>query len=161
MFHLEISLKVIKTDIIMETYWTDKNKDEKKKQLWARVRCGNIWRGHQGRGGHPCRGCKVEKGRAYRELWGIWVGFGNECARLVDGFKGPYRRLTTGEDQENRRGSTIRLKKREQDNKKPKTLKGYGHEQFFFFFFFFYSSVYNRVSQPGVRRPILGGPRTK
>ena len=34
------------------------------KQLWARARCGNIGRGHEGRGGHPCRGCKVEKERA-------------------------------------------------------------------------------------------------
>ena len=42
--------KRLKTDIIMETYWTDKDKDkdEKKKQLWARARCGNIWRGHEG-----------------------------------------------------------------------------------------------------------------
>ena len=56
--------KRLKTDIIMETYWTDKDKDEKKKQLWARARCGNIWRGHEGRGGHSCRGCKVEKERA-------------------------------------------------------------------------------------------------
>ena len=38
------------------TYWTDKDKDEKKKQLWARARCGNMWRGHEGRGGHPCMG---------------------------------------------------------------------------------------------------------
>ena len=51
------------TDIITETYWTDKDKDEKKKQLWARARCENIWRGHGGRGGHSCRGCKVEKER--------------------------------------------------------------------------------------------------
>ena len=35
-----IYFKRLKTDIIMETYWTDKDKDEKKKQLWARVRCG-------------------------------------------------------------------------------------------------------------------------
>ena len=56
--------KRLKTDIIMEIYWTDKDKDEKKKQIWARARYGNIWRGHEGRGGHPCRGCKVEKERA-------------------------------------------------------------------------------------------------
>ena len=43
--------KRLKTDIITETYWTDKDKDEKKKQQWARARCGNIWRGHEGRGG--------------------------------------------------------------------------------------------------------------
>ena len=52
--------------------------------------------------------------------------FGNECARLVDGFKGTNRRQITGEDQEDRRGSTGRLKKREQDSKKPKTHKGCG-----------------------------------
>ena len=56
--------KRLKTDIIMETYWTDKDKDEKKKQLWARARCGNIWRGHKGRSGHSCRGCKMEKEKA-------------------------------------------------------------------------------------------------
>ena len=44
---------------IIETYWTDKG--ENKKQLWARARCGNIWREHEGRGGHPCRGVKWRK----------------------------------------------------------------------------------------------------
>ena len=45
--------KRLKTDIIIETYWRDKDKDEKKKQLWARARCGNKWRGHEG---ISCRG---------------------------------------------------------------------------------------------------------
>ena len=60
-------------------------------------------------------------------------GFGNECARLVYGFKGTNRRQTTREDQEDRRGFTGRLKKREQD-KKSKTPKGYGPEKFFYSF---------------------------
>ena len=51
------------------------------------------------------------------------------------GFKGTNRRQTTGEDQEDRRGSTGRLKKRGQD-KKPKTHKGYGQEIFFYSFLY-------------------------
>ena len=48
--------------------------------------------------------------------------------------EGINRRQTTGEEQEDRRGSTGKLKKREQDNKKPKTHKGYyGHEQIVLF----------------------------
>ena len=31
--------KRLNTDIIMETCWIDKDKDEKKKHLWARARC--------------------------------------------------------------------------------------------------------------------------
>ena len=72
-----------------------KTKTGIKKQLWTRASCGNIWREHEGRGGHPCRGCKMEKEKAeHRELGGIWEGFGDEYARLVDGFKGTtvYRR---------------------------------------------------------------------
>ena len=57
----------------------------------------------------------------------------------MDGFKVTNRwRHTTGEDQDDRRGSRGWLKKREQDNKKPKSHKGYGHEQTIF-----YSSVYH------------------
>ena len=57
----------------------------------------------------------------------------------MDEFKGTNRRQTTGEDEDDRRGSRERLKKREQDNKEPKTHKGYGHE------IFFYSSVFKIV----------------
>ena len=32
--------KRLMTDLIMESYWTDKG--EKKKERWARARCGNI-----------------------------------------------------------------------------------------------------------------------
>ena len=46
--------------------------------------------------------------------------------KIGGGFKGKNRRQTTGEDQEDRLGSTGRLKKREQDSKKPKTHKGCG-----------------------------------
>ena len=79
------------------------------------------------------------KGRGYRELCGIWDGFGNECAGLVDGVEGTNRRQTTREDQEDRRGTRVLRKIEEtgeQDNKKH---KGYGQEQIF------YSSVYKIV----------------
>ena len=90
--------KRLKTDIIMETYWTDKGKDENKKQLWARARCGNIWRGHEGRGGHPSRGCKVEKEKAehieeFGRVLGMnmmdwWMGLrGQRDDRLLEKIK--------------------------------------------------------------------------
>ena len=50
----------------------------------------------------------------------------------MDEFKETNRRQTTREDQEDRRGSIGRLKKREQD-KKLKTHKGYGDEKLFLF----------------------------
>ena len=39
----------------------DETKIEEKKKLWARARCGNIWRGQESRGGEMCRGCGQEK----------------------------------------------------------------------------------------------------
>ena len=36
-----------------------------------------------------------KKGQSIRELCGIWKGFGNECARLVDGVEGTNGRQTT------------------------------------------------------------------
>ena len=70
----------------------------------------------EGRGGHPCK----EKEKA--EYIENCEGFGDGYARLVDEFKGINRRQTTGEVQEDRTGTRIRLKKREQETKKPKNL---------------------------------------
>ena len=50
------------------------------------------------------------------------LGGGGEYGRLVDGYKETNRRQTTGEVQEDRTGTRIRLKKREQETKKPKNL---------------------------------------
>ena len=70
--------------------------------------------GHEGRGGHPCRGCKMEKGKAEHiencEEFGRVLGM-----NMQDWWKG-LRGQATGEDQEDSRGSTGRLKKWEQEN---------------------------------------------
>ena len=47
-----------------EEYLYDGTKDEEKKKLWARARCGNIWLGQDSRGGEMCRGCGQEKENA-------------------------------------------------------------------------------------------------
>ena len=40
----------LKTDLSGEEYLSNSTKDEEKKKLWARARCGNIWRGQDSRG---------------------------------------------------------------------------------------------------------------
>ena len=69
----------------METYWTDKDKDEKKKQLWARTRCGDTREEADIHAG----GVKWKKKAEHIKNC---EGFGDECARLVDEFKGTNRR---------------------------------------------------------------------
>ena len=77
----------LKTDISGEEYLYDGTKDEEKKKLWARARCGSIWRGQDGRGGEMCRGCGQEKEiakhaenckefekRIGRKMEGWWMG---------------------------------------------------------------------------------------
>ena len=45
----------LKTDISGAEYLYDGTKDEEKKKLWTRARCGSIWRGQDGRVGEMCR----------------------------------------------------------------------------------------------------------
>ena len=48
----------------------NETKDEEKKKLCARARCGNIWRGQDSRGGEMCRGCGQGKENAqHAENW--------------------------------------------------------------------------------------------
>ena len=51
----------MKIDISGEEYLYDVTKDEKKKKLWAKAQCGNIWRGQDSRGGEMCEGAGKEK----------------------------------------------------------------------------------------------------
>ena len=85
-----------------------------------------IWREQEGRGGHPCRACKMEKERAehIENCVEFWRVLGMNVQDWLMGLRGQIDE-TTGEDQEDRRRPSGRLKKREQV-KKPKTHTGYG-----------------------------------
>ena len=101
----------LKTDINGEEYLYDGTKDEEKKKLWARARCGSIWRGQESRGGEMCRGCGQEKEIAKHAE--NCKEFEKRIGRKMEETDWTDRRRTTGNNKDDRRRTEERRTRRQ------------------------------------------------